>query len=146
VKLAAQFVKYVSVALLSAASDWAVFTVLFLTVGTPIVAQATSRIVGAGVSFVVNKYWSFQSPQHRRAIIEAWRFLLLFVASYSLSLTMFAAMTYSEVAPYLAKLISDTICFFFNFLAMRFWVYRDATAALTTDTAGRRPIIDKPEL
>jgi len=129
VKIATQFVKYVTVAVLSAISDWVVFAVLFAAFGSPLAAQATSRIAGAIVSFG-NKYWSFESPQHKRALSEAWRFLVLFMASYALSLTLFSALTGSGVRPYLAKLATDTTCFFFNFLVMRWWVYRRGELAL----------------
>jgi putative flippase GtrA len=118
----------VTVALLSAASDWAVFAALFAVFAAPIMAQAISRIVGAVVSFAINKYWSFQSPQHKRALTEAWRFLVLFAASYALALSLFSAFTFAGMSPYLAKLITDTTCFFFNFLIMRVWVYRPHSA------------------
>jgi putative flippase GtrA len=124
VNIATQFAKYVTVALLSAASDWVVFATLFAAFGWAIMAQATSRIVGGLVSFGINKYWSFQSYQHKRALHEAWRFAALFVASYGISLSLFSALTFLDVGPYWAKLITDTSCFLFNFLMMRFWVYR----------------------
>ena len=123
-RTAAQFAKYVAVALLSAASDWVVFAALFAAFGLPIMAQAISRIFGAIVSFGINKYWSFQSQQHKQVLAEAWRFLVLFAASYALALSLFSALTFAGLSPYLAKLISDTACFFFNFLVMRVWVYR----------------------
>ena len=123
-RTAAQFAKYVAVALLSAASDWVVFATLFAALSLPIAAQAISRIVGAIVSFGINKYWSFQSPQHKQLPAEAWRFLVLFAASYALALSLFSALTFAGLSPYVAKLISDTACFFFNFLIMRVWVYR----------------------
>ena len=121
--MATQFLKYVIVAVLSAASDWLVFATLFATFSSPIVAQAISRIFGAAVSFGVNKYWSFQSLQHKRAFIEGPRFFALFLASYALSLSLFSTLTFSAMSPYLAKLATDTTCFFFNFLVMRLWVY-----------------------
>lgn len=122
--IATQFAKYVAVALLSAASDWMVFATLFAAFGWTIMAQATSRIVGGLISFGINKYWSFQSYHHKQALHEAWRFIVLFIASYSLSLSLFSALTFFDVGPYWAKLITDTSCFLFNFLVMRFWVYR----------------------
>ena len=134
-RTAAQFAKYVAVALLSAASDWVVFAALFAAFGSPIMAQAISRIVGAIVSFGINKYWSFQSPQRKQLPAEAWRFLVLFIASYALSLSLFSALTFAGLSPYLAKLISDTACFFFNFLIMRVWVYRPR--APEVDEAGQ---------
>jgi putative flippase GtrA len=129
VNIATQFAKYVTVAVLSAASDWAVFATLFAAFGWTILAQATSRIVGGLVSFATNKYWSFQSYQHKRAFHEAWRFVMLFIASYALSLSLFSFLTYLGIGPYWAKLITDTSCFFFNFLVMRFWVYRPRRSA-----------------
>jgi putative flippase GtrA len=125
---ATQFVRYVAVAALSAASDWVVFAALFAASGAPIPAQATSRIAGALVSFGVNKYWSFQSPEHRRALTEGPRFLALFVASYALALTSFSGLTIAGVAPYVAKLATDSLGFLFNFLMMRLWVYRPRPA------------------
>jgi len=135
VSIATQFAKYVTVGLLSAASDWLVFTALFATFGWVIMAQATSRIVGGLVSFGINKYWSFQSYQHTRALREASRFVLLFIGSYCLSLSLFSTLTYFGIPPYWAKAITDTSCFFFNFIAMRFWVYRPQL--LATKVAGR---------
>ena len=134
-----QFMKYATVALLSAASDWVVFTALFAAFGWPVMAQGTSRIVGGVVSFAVNKYWSFESRRHERTLIEARRFLVLFVISYVVSLSLFSALTYGGVWPYWAKLITDTSCFFFNFVMMRFWVYRpQEPAPLAVDTSMAR--------
>ena len=146
-----QFSKYVTVALLSAASDWLVFSTLLAIFGWVIMAQATSRIVGGLVSFGINKYWSFQSYQHKQALHEAWRFAMLFIASYGLSLSLFSFLTYLGAGPYWAKLITDMSCFFFNFIAMRFWVYRlqpFATTAIgrenVSENSGQRPTRSVP--
>ena len=128
--IATQFVKYMTVAVLSASSDWAVFATLFAAFGWTIQAQAISRIVGGLVSFGTNKYWSFQSYEHKQALHEAWRFAALFVASYGLSLSLFSVLTHVGTGPYWAKLITDTCCFVFNFLVMRFWVYRPQRSAM----------------
>ena len=142
-RTAAQFAKYVAVALLSAASDWVVFATLLFTFGSPIMAQAISRIAGAVVSFGVNKYWSFQSPQHARVLIEAWRFLVLFIASYTLALSLFSAFTLWGVRPYLAKVVTDTACFFFNFLVMRVWVYRPQGTGMDKESGATSPQSDQ---
>ena len=128
--IATQFVKYMTVAVLSASSDWAVFATLFAAFGWTIQAQAISRLVGGLVSFGTNKYWSFQSYEHKQALHEAWRFAALFVASYGLSLSLFSVLTHVGTGPYWAKLITDTCCFVFNFLVMRFWVYRPQRSAM----------------
>jgi putative flippase GtrA len=143
VKIATQFAKYVTVAVLSAAADWAVFTSLFAAFGWTIQAQAISRVVGGLVSFGSNKYWSFQSYEHKQALHEAWRFAALFVASYCLSLSLFSVLTYLGTAPYWAKLMSDTCCFVFNFLVMRLWVYRPQrrAAQYSVDPGPSRPLL-----
>jgi putative flippase GtrA len=135
VTIATQFLKYVLVAVLSAASDWLAFATLFAAFGSPIAAQATSRIFGAVVSFGMNKYWSFRSLRHSRALLEGPRFFALFIASYSLSLTLFSTLTYAGISPYVAKLATDTFCFFFNFLVMRLWVYRQRDSMLDSQGA-----------
>jgi putative flippase GtrA len=136
-KVVNQLAKYATVALLSATSDWLVFTALFAGLGWPILAQGISRIVGGTVSFSINKYWSFDSRHHDRTLSEAWRFLILFILSYVLSLSLFSALTYSGIWPYWSKLMTDTSCFFVNFVVMRLWVYRlhePASSTLETDT------------
>ena len=144
--IATQFAKYVTVALLSAASDWVVFATLFAAFGWTIMAQATSRIVGGLVSFGINKYWSFQSYQHKRALHEAWRFVVLFAASYGLSLSLFSALTFLDLGPYWAKLVTDTSCFLFYFLVMRFWVYRPRRSARKAAEHGIDPSPGQPLL
>jgi hypothetical protein len=98
VNITSQFLKYLTVAMLSAGSDWVVFVGLLAASGLPIMRE--------------------------RTLIEARRFLVLFLISYVLSLSLFSALTFIRVSPYWAKLITDTCCFFFNFLMMRLWVYR----------------------
>jgi putative flippase GtrA len=139
VKITIEFLKYVTVAVLAAASDWAVFTALLSILGVPIAAQATSRIVGGLVSFGINKYWSFESGQSDRTLIEARRFIVLFVMSYLLSLSLFSSMSFSGLGPYWAKLITDASCFVFNFFMMRFWVYRPERDAGRAEAVGARP-------
>jgi hypothetical protein len=49
---------------------------------------------------------------------------VLFAASYALACRCSRRSRFAGLSPYVAKLISDTACFFFNFLIMRVWVYR----------------------
>jgi hypothetical protein len=73
-------------------------------------------------------------------MIEAWRFLVLFIASYTLALSLFSAFTLWGARPYLAKVVTDTACFFFNFLVMRVWVYRPQGTGMDkeSDTTSRQ--------
>ena len=138
-KVTIQFLKYVTVAALAATSDWVVFTILLSTLGVPIAAQASSRIVGGCVSFTINKYWSFQSHQSERTLIEARRFIVLFIMSYILSLSLFSSLSLSGLGPYWVNLITDSSCFVFNFLVMRLWVYRPAREVGRAGSVGATP-------
>jgi putative flippase GtrA len=133
VNLSAQFLKYVVVAAVSAMSDWLVFVATIAIFSQPIFAYGTARIAGAVVSFVVNKSWSFKSLDFRRAPLEAGRFLLLFAVSYTLAVSLFYALSLSGFGPYWSKLIADTICFFGNFVGMRYWVYRHVSGIKAAD-------------
>jgi len=129
VKVASQILKYLIVAVLAAGSDWVIFASLMTMFGSPTAAQAVSRIVGGITSFSINKYWSFRSRELAQTLIEGPRFVALFIVSYLISLSLISLLTYVLISPYWAKLATDTICFFFNFGMMRFWVYRQSTHA-----------------
>jgi putative flippase GtrA len=123
-KIAWQFTKYGAAAAASAASDWVLFTALLLAFDAPLAAQGAGRLFGGVVSFVLNKFWSFESRDRTRLSSESRRFLMLFAASYGLSLTLFSGLLSLGAHPFWAKPISDVACFFFNFFMMRSYVYR----------------------
>jgi len=124
VKVSVQFLKYVLVAASSAASDWVVFIAIIAVFTHPMIAYGSARFVGALVSFFANKHWSFESSDVQRAPAEAIRFLLLFAFSYVVAISLFYLLTSANLGHYWAKLVADSICFFLNFVVMRYWVYR----------------------
>ena len=84
----------------------------------------TGRITGGVFSFTCNKFWSFNAKGSRRLTIEARRFLALYAVSYVTSVSTFYVLTKSfGVDPVIAKAISDTAIFFFNFVVMRLYVF-----------------------
>jgi len=83
-----------------------------------------SRIVGGLVSFLLNKYWSFRSLEHRAILLEGIRFAILYVFSYMLSIVLVYLLVDRLGFPvYVSKLGSDSTCFVVNFCAMRIYVY-----------------------
>ena len=126
-----QFGKYVSVAIGSALIDWAFFGALTVFGTYHLYAQMVSRVSGGVFSFVVNKVWSFGVPEIDRTVIEGRRFLLLYLASYLLALSLlylFADLL--GLWTYVAKLFADFICFVFNFVIMRLYVYHKRAGIL----------------
>ncbi len=125
-KSASQFAKYGLVAAMSALSDWAAFTLLFMIFGLPVTAQCVARIVGGVVSFAANRNWSFRRDKKQLLAVEARRFLLLYAFSYMISISIFYTLV--DVMgndPYLGKLVADSACFVINFIVMKLYVFKD---------------------
>ncbi len=90
----------------------------------PLYAQMTGRIVGGIFSFTCNKFWSFDAKGSARLTIEARRFLALYTVSYVTSVSTFYVLTeVIAMQPVIAKAISDTGIFCFNFAVMRLYVF-----------------------
>mgnify|MGYP002815730190 CR=1 FL=1 len=83
-----QFVKYSGVAATSAILDWIFYSTLVFLGGHYVVAQVVSRLAGGAYAFFTNKYWSFDVRSRGRISVEGRRFLVLYLVSYCLSLSL----------------------------------------------------------
>jgi putative flippase GtrA len=117
--------RYVSTALLSAASDWATFELLLRLGGVEgVVAQSVSRLVGGLVAFALHKGWTYGARGLGTVGGEAARFLQLYVASYLLSLALlYVGHDVLGAREETAKVVADGACFALNFVVMRVWVF-----------------------
>lgn len=124
VALARQGGRYGIGAVGAALTDWLLFLLLEFMAAPLLAAQMAARVGGGLFSFVVSKHWSFQSGQSRQLPREIRFFLLLYLASYGLSIGLFHwSVTVLGSPAYSAKLAVDTLCFLFNFLMMRLHVF-----------------------
>ncbi len=129
--LASQFSKYTLVAGGSALSDWATFVFLRWIGFPPIFAQMAARLMGGMFSFLYNRGWSFKVSVDGPILVQGRRFALLYVASYTLSVTLFyLAVHILEFSPYISKLCIDSFCFLFNFTVMRIYVFKSRSGLL----------------
>jgi putative flippase GtrA len=118
------FNRYSCTAILSAVSDWATFLILNQLGTFFVYNQMIARLVGGFTSFLINKYWSFQSPENTNILIEGRRFTMLFILSYFLSNYLLYIFTEWFSFPLLwAKFIADGICYIVNFFIMKNYVY-----------------------
>lgn len=120
-----RFGRYGSVALLSAAGDWAVFSLLesFAGIGH-LSCLMTARASGGLLSFVGNRHWTWGARRQIAVTQQGRRFLLLYAFSYLLSVALFSILTgVSRLSPYPAKLITDALCFMVNFMVMNHYVF-----------------------
>ena len=121
---AGSFLKFTSVAVGSAGVDWVVFVTLNFAGLSSLYSQMIARVSGGIFSFLTNKSWSFNNREKRGVVIQGRRFLALYAISYVLSISMFYSMAeYLEWSEYIAKLISDTLIYFFNFAMMNAYVF-----------------------
>jgi putative flippase GtrA len=123
---------YMSVAGLSAVSDWLVFTLIsWLTPERDVVfAQAVARLTGGLVAFLLHRSWSFRDQQGLGLGTEAGRFLALYAFSFTLSLaTVYVLVDLLGFNRFLSKAFADTLCFVVNFFVMKLWVFNTAAKA-----------------
>jgi putative flippase GtrA len=120
-----QLLRYIGVAVGSLVSDWLAFFLLYqLLQADYLIAQTIARLAGGGFSFFTNKYWSFKANKDRPIVVEARRFLLLYLVSFGLNLLILTFLTEQlEGSTYWSKLGSDSFCFIFNFLVMGHYVF-----------------------
>lgn len=123
--LLSKFAKYGGVAAGSASVDWGAFVAAYALTSDHLVAQIISRIVGGFFSFALNKLWSFDSGRTGHITVQGRRFLLLYGASYMLSISLlYLQVDFLGRNPYVSKLLADGACFLVNFAAMHLYVYR----------------------
>ena len=118
------FIRYNCTAILSALSDWAIFLILNQFGIFFVYIQMIARLVGGLTSFLVNKYWSFQSPGKAVILVQGRRFIMLFFFSYFLSnYLLYLFVQIFNFPLYWAKLMADGICYITNFFVMKGYVY-----------------------
>ena len=122
-----QFSKYGSVAIGSAITDYFIFSLLLFLNFTLLQSQIFARVSGGLFSFLINKYWSFGTKNKGIMLMEGRRFAVLYIASYILTISIFYFLTTGlELAAYSGKIISDSIGFIFNYIAMKLYVFSGA--------------------
>ncbi len=129
---------YVGVAVISALSDWVVFTAIsWLYPQVDVVfAQAPSRLTGGLVAFMLHRLWSFRNQEGLGLGTEAGRFLALYAFSFCVSIgAVFVLVDLFGVNRFASKAFADVLCFVVNFVVMKFYVFADARNI--TQAAGR---------
>lgn len=140
-----RFGKFISVAVLAAASDWVLFSILVSLLGMPELGSLmAARVLGGVVSFLSNRHWTWESNRHIALTQQGRRFLALYALSYAVSVGLFSALNEGLGIPaYPAKLITDSLCFGINFLVMQAYVFHQRGGPLgrlrTLLNWGRRP-------
>lgn len=103
------------------------YTVLWSLVSlfgiNPVLGSAAGAITGAGINYVLNYHWTFNSKlPHSRTLP---RFLVIAVISLVLNTWLMALLVSKTTLYYLIdQLIATGICLAANYVASRFWAFR----------------------
>ena len=124
-RLVLRFGRYGAVAASSAASDWLVFIAMVSLLGSGgLAGLMTARLVGGLVSFLGNRHWTWNARRRMTLTRNGQRFLLLYLFSYGLSVSVFGLLTSGLQLPaYPSKLATDIGCFLINFAVMHAYVF-----------------------
>ncbi len=119
-----QFGRYGSVAIGSAVTDYAVFSIGFFLGAGIIPSQMVARISGGLFSFFANRFWSFKAHNHRHIAVAGYRFLLLYAISFTINLAIVYVLALRlGISAFPAKITADVSCFVLNFFVMKYYVF-----------------------
>jgi len=115
--------RFMASSLLAALVDNVVFASLFAMGGSIAMSQIGGRIFGTAANYLVNKRGVFQSKAPHGVILPKYILLVAIsgVLSYSLILLFTDALGMGVIA---AKLVAESILFFFNFIYQRDLVFK----------------------
>ena len=92
----------------------------------PVAGSALGALVGAGINYLLNYHWTFISQlPHSRTLP---RFLAIAGVSFALNTWLMALLVSRTSLHYLvAQVVVTMICMAINYLASRFWAFRENT-------------------
>ena len=136
IRVYGRFLRFTCASLSGAAVDYLLFCLLDWLLPLESVWRVTAATVGARlcsgiVNFLLNRKWSFRSRQC--AGPELVRYLSLFFGQMAASAALVAALEFLMPAA-AAKLMVDTILFFFSYRIQKNWVFRQEGSNFATSS------------
>ena len=118
-----QILRFAVVGIINTLTDVAVFYLVHRATGMIVISNIVSYGLGAGVSFLLNRNWTFRDTDDGGAILsKILRFAVLNAATLTLSTGVILGL--SLVMPVMAaKIISVAIAAAVSFLGMRFFIF-----------------------
>lgn len=120
-----QIVKYITVGLSSAFIDLFLLIMLREKANfTPVLAVATNQIIVICYNFLLNKYWSFETK--KEPLRQFSRYAVLVVFNYFSSIIlMYLFYNVIGINYKIVRIASIAMLFSFNFVAYKYWVYKE---------------------
>jgi len=125
-----QFIKFCIVGTFNTFLDFGIYTSLTRLIGFfghyYLIANFISFSCAVTSSFFLNKHWTFQNKEKKRAHIQYGKFWI--VSGFGLGgneLILFILVRYFGVYDLLAKAIATGIILFWNFFMNKYWTFRE---------------------
>ena len=123
-KIYREILRFSASSLLSFAVDYGLFCVLMLLTGMTVLSNLLARIVSATVNFSLNRRFVFDSRVHIPK--AAVKYFLLAVAVLFFNTCILKLLIAAGLPYMLAKIITETVMFFFSWTVQRIFVFKEA--------------------
>ncbi len=115
-----QINKFFFAGLIAVATDMFVYYLL-LNIFNPEISKGISFVVGSGVAYALNKYWTFEKPD--KSFREILRFIILYGTTLGLNvMTNKIILDYTEIV-IISFLIATGVSTILNFIGQKWWVF-----------------------
>ena len=103
------------------------------------VALATASIIAHGLFFVANSEWVFdENGERKKTKGELTRFIIFMGVNYFINLGIIYALShYFGITPYIGQFISALYFTIWNFVGLKYWVFREAHKHASLHTRGK---------
>jgi putative flippase GtrA len=121
-----KFVKFSIVGFVNTVSSYLVFFILLQIIKLGyLLSSIISYIVGIVISYLGNKYWTFQIKRSAWQI-EFTKFLILNIIGLTINTSIMVFLVeIFKLHPLLAQVVAMSIVIFYNFLGSHYWVFKE---------------------
>ena len=125
-KIYKEILKFSASSLLSFIIDYGLFCAIMALTGMTVLSNVLARTASASVNFMLNRSFVFGSRAH--IFRSAVRYFLLAVVVLLFNTCILKLLITAGLPYMLAKIITETVIFFFSWTAQRFFVFKEAKA------------------
>ena len=124
-----EFVKFCVVGLICTVIDWGIYFLIKKFTGWETqelkqIMKALSFVGSVGVSYLLNRIWTFKS-EDKQVLAQAVKFFSMAIVGLGLNNLFFYLSTgYFKLADIIGLIIATALVMFWNFTVSRFWVFR----------------------
>ncbi len=127
-KIYKEILKYSASSLLSFLIDYGLFCLLSALTGSLIFSNISARLISGSVNFTLNRNVVFKSNEN--AALSALKYIALAGFILICNTLLLKALTAIRIAAYLAKILTEIVLFFINYIIQHTFVFRKEKKAV----------------